>query len=83
MLLVIGKKLLNGMVTNLLLSAEKKVKFWKQFSLLDNRTTLHWYSSLLTDKKVSNIHFPLDDIRKIISKLNSNKVHGQDIIKKL
>lgn len=66
-----------------IVECREKSKVLKTVLLLDNRTTLHWYSSLLTDKKVSNIHFPLDDIRKIISKLNSNKAHGQDIIKKL
>ena len=52
----------------------------KQCSFIDNGTTLPSHFPLTTEKSLSDIDFSVEDIKNIISKLDSNKTHGDDMI---
>ena len=54
--------------------------FAKQCSLIDNGSTLPSLFPLITEKSLSDVDFSVEDIKNIISKLDSNKVHGDDMI---
>ena len=54
--------------------------FAKQCSLIDNGSTLPLPFPLITEKSLLGVDFSVEDIKKIIIKLNSNKNHGDDMI---
>ena len=54
--------------------------FAKQCSLIANGSTLPSLFPLIKEKSPANIDFSVDDIKNIINKLDSNKVHGDDMI---
>ena len=54
--------------------------FAKQCSLINNGSTLSSLFPLITDKLLSDVDFSVEDIKNIISKLDSNKAHGDDMI---
>ena len=54
--------------------------FAKQCSLIDNGSTLPSLFPLITEKSLSDVDFSLEDIKNIISKLDSNKAHGDDMV---
>ena len=54
--------------------------FAKQCSLIANGRTLPSLFPLIKEKSPANIDFSVDDIKNIINKLDSNKVHGDDMI---
>ena len=54
--------------------------FAKQCSLIDNGSTLPSHVPLITKKSLSDVDFSVEDIKNIISKLDSNKAHGDDMI---
>ena len=54
--------------------------FAKQCSLINNGSTLPTFFPLITEKSLSDVDFSVDDIKNIISKLDSNKAYGDDRI---
>ena len=64
----------------LLLDFIKNSFFAKQCSLIDNGAVLRSLFPLITEKSLSDVDFSVEDIKNIISKLDSNKVHGDDMI---
>ena len=54
--------------------------FAKQCSLIDNGSILPSLFPLITEKSLSYVEFSVEDIKNIISKFDSNKAHGDDII---
>ena len=54
--------------------------FAKQRSLIDNGSALPSLFPLVTDKSLSDVDFLTEDIKNIISKLGSNKAHGDDMV---
>lgn len=54
--------------------------FSEQSSLIDNGNTLPSLFPLITDRSLSNVVFSIEDIKKLISRLDSNKAHGCDMI---
>ena len=54
--------------------------FIKQCSLVDNGSTLPSLFPLITDKSMSDVDLSIEDTKIIISKLDSNKAHGDDMI---
>ena len=54
--------------------------FAKQCSLIDNGSTLLSRFPWITEKSLSDVDFSLEDIKNIISKLDSNKAYGGDMI---
>ena len=54
--------------------------FAKQCSLINNGSTLPTFFPLITEKSLSDVDFSVDDIKNIISKLDSNKAFGDDRI---
>ena len=54
--------------------------FAKQCSLIDNGSTLPSLFPLITEKSLSDVDFLVEAIKNIISKLDSNKAHGDDMI---
>ena len=46
--------------------------FSEQSSLIDNGSTLPSLFSLITDRSLSNVVFSIEDIKKLISRLDSN-----------
>ena len=71
----------NKFVTNFLEKAEPFNSFFsKQCSLINNGSTLPTHMQHLTNNHLSSITFSQDDIAKIISNLDSGKVHGHDNI---
>ena len=54
--------------------------FAKQCSLIDNESNLPLLFPLITEKSFSDVDFSVEDIKNIISKLDSNKAHGDDTI---
>ena len=70
-------------IINLSLSSKKRAKSLKlseQCSLIDNGSTLTLIFLLITGKSLSDVDFSIPDIKSIISKVNSNKTHGDDMI---
>ena len=70
-------------IINLSLSSKKRAKSLKtseQCSLIDNGSTLTLIFLLITGKSLSDVDFSIPDIKSIISKVNSNKAHGDDMI---
>ena len=47
---------------------------------IDNGSTLPSLFPLITEKSLSDVDFSIEDIKKIISRLDSNKAHGDDMI---
>lgn len=47
--------------------------FAKQCTLIDNRSTLPSLFHLIADKSLLHVDFSIEDVKIIISKLNSNK----------
>ena len=70
--------------TNLSLISKKRAKsnyfFARQCSFIDNGNALPSLFHLITDKSLLDVHFSVEDIKNIINKLDSNKVHGDDMI---
>ena len=54
--------------------------FAKQCSLNDDGSTLPSLFTLIIEKSLSDVDFSAEDIKNIISKLDSNKAHDDDII---
>ena len=54
--------------------------FAKQCSIIDNGSEIPSFLHPKTDKSLSNITFTEKDIEKVIQNLDSNKVHGHDMI---
>ena len=54
--------------------------FVKQYSLIDNGSTLPSLFPLKTDKLLPNVNFVIEDIKVFLSKLDSSKVHGDDMM---
>ena len=54
--------------------------FAKQCSLVDNGSSLLSLFPLITEKSLSDVEFSVEDIKNIISKLDSNKAHSDDMI---
>ena len=54
--------------------------FAKHCSLIDNGSTLTSLFPLITEQSFSDIEFTVEDIKNIISKLDSNKAHGDNMI---
>ena len=54
--------------------------FAKQCSLIDNGSTLSSLFPLITEKSLSHVDFSVEDIKNIISNLDSNKAHGEVMI---
>ena len=52
----------------------------EQCSLIDNGSILPSLFPLITEKSLSDVDFSIEDIKKIISRLDSNKAHGDDMI---
>ena len=52
----------------------------KQCSLIDNGSALRSLFPLVTEKSLSVVDFSVEDIKNMISKLDSNKAHGDDMI---
>ena len=72
-------------ITNLSLTPKRRAKsltpsFAKQCSLIDNGTALPSFFPLITEKSLSDVNLSIEDIKKIVSKLDSNKAHGEDMI---
>ena len=71
-------------IINLSLTSKKKAKsnsfFAKQCSLIDNGSTIPSLFPLITETSLSDVDFSAEDIKKIISKLNSSKAHGDNMI---
>ena len=62
---------------NLPLTSKKKNEifnffFAKQYSLINNGSTLSSLFPLITDKSLSDVEFSIEDVKNIISKLDSN-----------
>ena len=53
--------------------------FARQCSLIDNGSILSSLFRLITHKSLSNVDFPIEDIKNIIRKLDSNKAYGGDM----
>ena len=64
----------------LLLDFIKNSFFAKQCSLIDNGAVLRSLFPLITEKSLSDVDFSVEDIKNIISKLDSNKAYGDDMI---
>ena len=64
----------------LLLDFIKNSFFAKQCSLIDNGAVLRSLFPLITEKSLSDVDFSVEGIKNIISKLDSNKAHGDDMI---
>ena len=47
---------------------------------IDNGSILPSLLPLITEKSLSDVDFSIEDIKKIISRLDSNKAHGDDMI---
>ena len=58
----------------------KNYFFAKQCSLTDNGSALRSLFPLVTEKSLSVVDFSVEDIKNMISKLDSNKAHGDDMI---
>ena len=55
--------------------------FAKQCSLIDHGSILpSLFHLITTDKSLSDIDFSIEDIKNILSKLDSSKAHGDDMI---
>ena len=54
--------------------------FAGQCSLIDNGSTLLSLFPLIREKSLSDVDFLVEDIKNIITKLDSNKSHGDDMI---
>ena len=54
--------------------------FTKQCSLIDNASTLPLLFPLITDKSLPHVDFPIKNIKNVISKFDSNKARGDDMI---
>ena len=57
-----------------------KFFFAKQCSLIDHGSILPSLFHLITDKSLSDIDFSIEDIKNTLSKLDSSKAHGDDMI---
>ena len=54
--------------------------FCKTVLLIDNESTLPSLFPLITDKSLSDVDFLIENIKNIISKFDSNKADGGDMI---
>ena len=54
--------------------------FAKQCSLIDNGSALTSLFRLIGEKLLSDVDYSEEDIKNVISKLDSNKGHGDDMI---
>ena len=54
--------------------------FARQCSLIENESILLSLFPLITNKSLSYVDFPIEDIKDIIRKLDSNKAHSGDMI---
>ena len=71
----------NKFITNVKEKAELFDHFFvNQLSLLSNNNVLPTNLPQLTNKCLDSIHFSSSDIVKIISRLDSNKAHGHDML---
>ena len=52
--------------------------FSEQCKPIDNNSSLPINPNFLTHKRLSQLHFTLDDVTKVVQSLNSNKAHGHD-----
>ena len=69
----------NKFVTNFLEKAELFNSFFsKQFSLINNGSTLPTHMQYLTNNRLSSVTFSQDNIAKIIQSLDSGKAHGHN-----
>ena len=54
--------------------------FAKQYSLIQNRSTISLVFIPLTNKPLSSLQFTFNDIKSKINKLEPSKAHGYDMI---
>ena len=52
--------------------------FSEQCRPIDNNSTVPINTNLLTQSRLSQLHFSVDDVTKVVQSLNPNKAHGHD-----
>ena len=62
------------------MTSKKRAKSLTEGSLIDNGSTLLSLFPLITEKSLSDVDFSVDNIKNIISTLDSNKPHGDDMV---